>query len=89
MGPVRLSADILWFALLTATVASVVLLRRELWTQRALRGALSLFVIALVAYGFVYYGNFRYRAPLRAADAAGLGAAPGPRLGPVPAPVIL
>lgn len=62
--PTRLLADISWFALLALTVAAVVVLRHELWRQRALRGTVALFVIALVTYGFVYYGNYRYRAPL-------------------------
>jgi hypothetical protein len=62
--PIRISADVFWFALLAVTIAAVVVLRRELWRQRATRGTLALFVVALVAYGFVYYGNYRYRAPL-------------------------
>jgi hypothetical protein len=62
--PTRILADVFWFALLALTLAAVVVLRRELWRQRALRGTVALFVIALVTYGFVYYGNYRYRAPL-------------------------
>ena len=55
---------VFWFVLLAVTIAAVAVLRRELWRRRATRGTLALFVVALVAYGFVYYGNYRYRAPL-------------------------
>ena len=62
--PIRVLADVFWFALLVLTVAAVVVLRRELWRLRATRATLALFAIALFTYGFVYYGNYRYRAPL-------------------------
>ena len=64
VAPVRIAADATWFALLAATLASVLLFGRELWRRPVTRGVLAMFVVALFAYGFVYYGNFRYRAPL-------------------------
>ncbi|MFL5866232.1 MAG: glycosyltransferase family 39 protein [Thermoleophilaceae bacterium] len=62
--PVRVVADSAYFGLLAATILSLLLLGRELWRQRVVRGVLVLFAGALVMYGFVYYGNYRYRAPL-------------------------
>jgi 4-amino-4-deoxy-L-arabinose transferase-like glycosyltransferase len=62
--PIRVAADSTWFALLAGTLASTVVFGRAFWRDPVLRGVLVLFAVALVAYGFVYYGNFRYRAPL-------------------------
>ena len=56
--------DFGYYALLTLTLVSVFLLRRRLWQQRVARGVLALFAVSLVFYGFIFYGNFRYRAPL-------------------------
>jgi len=56
--------DAAYYALLALTVLAVVLFRRELWAQPVLRGILVLGIVALVLYGFVFYGNPRYRAPL-------------------------
>jgi 4-amino-4-deoxy-L-arabinose transferase-like glycosyltransferase len=62
--PVRVVADSAYFGLLAATIMALVVLGRELWRQPLVRGVLVLFAGALVMYGFVYYGNYRYRAPL-------------------------
>ena len=53
-----------YYALLALTVLAVVLFRRRLWAQPVLRGILVLGIVALVMYGFVFFGNPRYRAPL-------------------------
>ncbi len=56
-------ADFAYYGLLLLTILSVVLLP-ELRRRRVTRGVLGLFAASLVLYGFVLYGNFRYRAPL-------------------------
>jgi hypothetical protein len=56
--------DLFYYALLALTLAAVFLFRRGLWQQRVTRGVLALFAVSLVFYGFIFYGNFRYRAPL-------------------------
>ena len=56
--------DLFYYALLALTLAAVFLFRRRLWHQRVTRGVLALFAVSLVFYGFIFYGNFRYRAPL-------------------------
>ncbi len=83
--PVRVLADSTFFALLAAMIGSLVLLWRALWRNRLVRGVLVLFAGSLVLYGFVYYGNYRYRAPLEplmilvaAPLLAGLGRLRGP-----------
>jgi 4-amino-4-deoxy-L-arabinose transferase-like glycosyltransferase len=60
----RVVADFGWYALLAATVAALATLGRELWGRRETRGVIALFAGSLVLYGFVYYGNYRYRVPL-------------------------
>lgn len=62
--PIAVTADLGYYALLGATLLSLVLFGRELWRRDIVRGVLVLFAGALVMYGFVYYGNYRYRAPL-------------------------
>ena len=62
--PVTVVADSAYYALLAATLLGIVLSGRALWRRRTTRGVLILFAGALVLYGFVYYGNYRYRAPL-------------------------
>jgi 4-amino-4-deoxy-L-arabinose transferase-like glycosyltransferase len=57
-------ADVAWFALLAATIAAVGVFRRELWAIPIVRGVLAFLALAIPLYGFVYYGNFRYRLPL-------------------------
>jgi 4-amino-4-deoxy-L-arabinose transferase-like glycosyltransferase len=56
-------ADFAYFSLLFLTIAAVVLVP-EVRRNRVTRGVLGLFAAALVFYGFVLYGNFRYRASL-------------------------
>jgi hypothetical protein len=60
----RTLADVAWYALLVATLAAVLLFRRELWHIPIIRGILPFMALAIPLYGFVYYGNFRYRLPL-------------------------
>ena len=40
------------------------MLGRELWRRPASRAAIVVIGLALLLYGFVFYGNFRYRLPL-------------------------
>ena len=56
--------DAAYYALLALFALAVVLFRKELWAQPVLRGILVLGIVALVLYGFVFFGNTRYRAPL-------------------------
>jgi 4-amino-4-deoxy-L-arabinose transferase-like glycosyltransferase len=60
----KLWADVFWYSLLAATLASVVVFGRRLWGEPALRGMLAFMAVTIPLYGFVYYGNFRYRLPL-------------------------
>lgn len=62
--PIRVLADFGYYTLLLATLGSLVILGRQLWRNRVIRGVLVLFAGALFMYGFVYYGNYRYRAAL-------------------------
>jgi 4-amino-4-deoxy-L-arabinose transferase-like glycosyltransferase len=62
--PLRVLADFGYYALLASTVGALLLFRRRLWRTRLTRGILVLFAGSLVLYGFVYYGNYRYRVPL-------------------------
>ncbi len=57
-------ADIASSSLLVATIATVILFGRMLWRIPLLRGVLVLLALAIPLYGFVYYGNVRYRVPL-------------------------
>ena len=57
-------ADVAYYGLLAAMVASLAVFGRGLWRHRVLRGSLAMIGAALFLYGFVYYGNFRYRVPL-------------------------
>lgn len=61
---IGVAADFAYYVLLAATLLSVFLFRRELFRPRAARGAAAMIAAALFTYGFVYYGNFRYRVPL-------------------------
>ncbi|MFP5486766.1 MAG: ArnT family glycosyltransferase [Acidimicrobiia bacterium] len=56
-------ADAGWFGLLALTVVGGVVLGRRFWRQPIGRLAATSFATALVLYGFVYYGNYRYRLP--------------------------
>ncbi len=63
-GLAGLLADVAYYLLLAATLAALALGARGLWRNRVLRGVLAMLGAAVVAYGFVYYGNYRYRIPL-------------------------
>jgi len=56
--------DFAYYALLALTILAVIVLGRDGWRQRVVRGIFTLGIVALVLYGFVFYGNPRYRAPL-------------------------
>ncbi len=56
--------DFAYYALLALTIVAVILLGRDGWRQRVLRGIFTLGIVSLVLYGFLFYGNPRYRAPL-------------------------
>jgi 4-amino-4-deoxy-L-arabinose transferase-like glycosyltransferase len=57
-------ADAMYYALLTLFVTSMVVFGRAFLSTRLLRAAIAFLAVALVLYGFVFYGNFRYRIPL-------------------------
>lgn len=56
-------ADIGYYALLTLTVLGAVVLGRAWWRRPVPRLIATSFATALLLYGFVYYGNYRYRLP--------------------------
>ncbi len=56
-------ADFAWFSLLALTLVGVVALGRAVWRQRLMVGIAAMLITLLVMYGFVYYGNYRYRLP--------------------------
>jgi 4-amino-4-deoxy-L-arabinose transferase-like glycosyltransferase len=60
---VGLVADIAYYALLTSLLLSVAVLGRELWRQPIMRGVATSLLTALFLFGFLYYGNYRYRIP--------------------------
>jgi 4-amino-4-deoxy-L-arabinose transferase-like glycosyltransferase len=57
-------ADVAWFGLLALFVLALVVLWPLLWRNPLGRAGIALTAISLVLYGFVLYGNFRYRMPL-------------------------
>lgn len=57
-------ADIGWYGLLVLTALALLLLWRRLWATPAARAAIVTLALTIVLYGFVFYGNFRYRMPL-------------------------
>jgi 4-amino-4-deoxy-L-arabinose transferase-like glycosyltransferase len=57
-------ADLFWFGLLAMTVLSVLAFGRVLWRNRILLGSLAFICVGLFLYGWLFYGNFRYHAPL-------------------------
>jgi 4-amino-4-deoxy-L-arabinose transferase-like glycosyltransferase len=59
-----IAADFVWYSLLALTLASAWVFGRGLWDNRVLLASLAFIGVSLVLYGFVFYGNFRYRAPL-------------------------
>jgi 4-amino-4-deoxy-L-arabinose transferase-like glycosyltransferase len=56
-------ADAGYFGLLALTVLGGWWLGREFWRRRIGRVIATSFVTALFLYGFLYYGNYRYRLP--------------------------
>jgi 4-amino-4-deoxy-L-arabinose transferase-like glycosyltransferase len=56
-------ADLGYYGLLTLTVLGAFVLGRRFWRSRIGRIACASFATALFLYGFVYYGNYRYRLP--------------------------
>jgi hypothetical protein len=56
-------ADLGYYGLLTLTVLGGIVLGRRFWGSRIGRVIGTSFATALVLYGFVYYGNYRYRLP--------------------------
>lgn len=56
-------ADAAYFTLLGCTLAGAAVLGRRFWSDRTMRCAAASFFTALFLYGFMYYGNYRYRLP--------------------------
>lgn len=56
-------ADGAYYALLALTLIGTVVLGRGFWVSRLGRCIAASLITALVLYGFVYYGNYRYRLP--------------------------
>jgi 4-amino-4-deoxy-L-arabinose transferase-like glycosyltransferase len=57
-------ADLASYSLIFALLLSVILCGRALWRIPVMRAALAFMALAVPLYGFVYYGNVRYRVPL-------------------------
>jgi 4-amino-4-deoxy-L-arabinose transferase-like glycosyltransferase len=57
-------ADAASYALIAALLLTVVVYARSLWRVPAMRAMLLFLAAAIPLYGFVYYGNVRYRLPL-------------------------
>ncbi len=60
----RVAANVGYYGLVTLTVISVALLRRDLWRRPITRAALVAIITSLVLYGFLFYGAYRYRFPI-------------------------
>lgn len=60
---IGLVADIAYYAVLTSLLLGVAVLGRELWRQPIMRGVATSLLTALFLFGFLYYGNYRYRIP--------------------------
>ena len=56
-------ADAAYFALLACTIAAPLVLGRRFWREPTMRCVAASFGTALFLYGFMYYGNYRYRLP--------------------------
>ena len=56
-------ADIGYYGLLTLFVLGSIVLGRRFWGTRVGRVFAATFLTALFLYGFLYYGNYRYRLP--------------------------
>ena len=57
-------SDVASYGLIAAVLLTVALAGRALWRIPAMRAVLALLAVAVPLYGFVYYGNVRYRVPL-------------------------
>jgi 4-amino-4-deoxy-L-arabinose transferase-like glycosyltransferase len=57
-------AGIASYALLAALIGGVAAFGRHLWRIPTTRACLAFLALAVPLYGFVYYGNLRYRIPL-------------------------
>jgi 4-amino-4-deoxy-L-arabinose transferase-like glycosyltransferase len=57
-------ANLASYGLLVLLFVSLVLAGRSLWRIPAMRAILVFLALAVPLYGFVYYGNVRYRVPL-------------------------
>lgn len=57
-------ANAAYYGLLTLFVASLVVFGRAFLRTRLLKTTLAWLAVSLVLYGFLLYGNFRYRVPL-------------------------
>jgi hypothetical protein len=57
-------ADVAWYGLLALFALALLLLWPVLWRNPLGRAGIALTVLSLFLYGFVLYGNFRYRMPL-------------------------
>lgn len=60
---VSVLADAAFYALLTLTLVGVFTLGRRTWRLPLMTAIAATFGMILVLYGFLYYGNFRYRLP--------------------------
>lgn len=60
---ISVGADFAYYSLLATTIAGVMVLGRRLWASRPMRCMAASFGTALFLYGFMYYGNYRYRLP--------------------------
>lgn len=56
-------ADVGYYGLLTLFLIGALVLGRPFWRSRMGRVFAASFFTALVLYGFLYYGNYRYRLP--------------------------
>ena len=52
------------YGLIAAALLAIALAGRSLWRLPAMRSILLFLALAVPLYGFVYYGNVRYRVPL-------------------------
>lgn len=57
-------ASVASYALIAALLVAVAAFGRPLWRIPTTRASLAFLALALPLYGFVYYGNLRYRIPL-------------------------
>jgi hypothetical protein len=58
------AADAASYALIGALLLTVVVFGRSMWRIPAMRAVLLFLAAAVPLYGFIYYGNVRYRIPL-------------------------